>query len=178
METSLNDWCEWAIDKGIDILGIAYLRLRPNLLNDFDPNRKSNPTQRSWTQLFTEVPTSLPTNLYMHAAEGKVGEGAAADWVASRDLMVKMPSIDSIRMHPERAEVPTEPAVSYAVATALSTTTDEGAFERDMIYVDRMKKELQMVYVTDAINQHPKVQQSKAFIQWAIKNKDIFMGGE
>jgi hypothetical protein len=81
-------------------------------------------------------------------------------------------------MHPERTEVPPEPAVCYAVATALSTTTDPNAFDRDMVYIDRMKKEFQMVYVTDAINQHPKVQQSKAFIAWAIKNKDIFMGGE
>lgn len=176
-ETSLDDWCEWAMDKGVNPLGIAFLRLRPNLLNDFDPNRRSNPTQRSWTKLFTEVPDELPTDLYLSACEGKVGEGAAAEWVAARDMMNKMPSVDAIRLHPKNTEVPSEPAVQYAVATALSMTTDVDAFERDMDYVSRMPKEFQMVYVTDALRLHPTLQTTKFFIDWAIKNKDIFMGG-
>jgi hypothetical protein len=162
---------------GVDHMGIAFLRLRPQLLNDFDANRSVNPTQRSWTQLFKEVPQDMPTDLYMYAAQGKVGEGAAAEWVAARDLMNKMPSVDVIRLHPDKTEVPNEPAVQYAVATALSMTTQPDAFNRDMTYVSRMPKEFQMVYVTDALRLHPALQQTKDFIDWAIKNKDIFMGG-
>jgi len=177
METSLDDWCGWAMENGVDPLGVAFMRLRPQLLNDFDANRSVNPTQRAWTQLFTEVPTDLPTDLYMYACEGKVGEGAAAEWVAARDLMNKMPSVDSIRLQPEKMEVPSEPAVKYAVATALSMTTTPEAFERDMTYVSRMPKEFQMVYVTDALRLHPELQQTKGFINWAVANKDIFMGG-
>ena len=178
VETSLDDWCEWAMDNGVDAMGIAFLRLRPNLLNDYDPNRRSNPTQRSWTKLFTEVPNDLPTNLYMTAAEGKVGEGAAAEWVAARDMMNKMPSIDSIRLHPADAEVPEEPAVKYAVSTALSMSATPTSFSRDMQYVSRLPKEFQMVYVTDALRLSPELQQTQDFIQWAIANKDIFMGGD
>jgi DNA polymerase III delta prime subunit len=178
VETSLDDWCEWAMENGVDAMGIAFLRLRPNLLNDYDPNRRSNPTQRSWTKLFTEVPNDLPTNLYMTAAEGKVGEGAAAEWVAARDMMHKMPSIDAIRLHPADAEVPTEPAVKYAVATSLSMSATPESFTRDMTYVSRLPKDFQMVYVTDALRLKPELQQTQDFIQWAIANKDIFMGGE
>lgn len=178
VETSLDDWCEWAMENGVDAMGIAFLRLRPNLLNDYDPNRRSNPTQRSWTKLFTEVPNDLPTNMYLTAAEGKVGEGAAAEWVAARDMMNKMPSIDAIRLHPADTELPTEPAVKYAVATALSMTATPDSFSRDMQYVSRLPKEFQMVYVTDALRLSPELQQTKDFIDWAIKNKDIFMGGD
>lgn len=176
-ETSLDDWCEWAMANDVDPMGIAFLRLRPALLNDFDPARRSNPTQRSWTKLFTEVPRDLPTDLYLYTAEGKVGEGAAAEWVAARDMMSKMPSIDSIRMHPENAEVPDEPAVRFAVATAMSMSATADSFGRDMLYVSRMPKEFQMVYVTDVLRLQPQLQQTKDFIDWAIKNKDIFMGG-
>jgi hypothetical protein len=161
----------------VEPMGIAFLRLRPQLLNDFDPARRSNPTQRSWTKLFTEVPNDLPNNLYMAAAEGKVGEGAAAEWVAARDMMHKMPSIDVIRLHPENTEVPEEPAVRFAVATALSMSASPDSFGRDMLYVSRLPKEFQMVYVTDVLRLNPQVQQTKDFIDWAIKNKDIFMGG-
>ena len=177
METSLDDWCEWAMENGVDSRGIAFLRLRPQLLNDFDANRSVNPTQRAWTQLFLEVPQDLPTNHYMMACTAKVGEGAAAEWCAARDLMDKMPSVDSIRLAPDKVEIPTEPAVMFAVATALSMTTVPDAFERDMTYISRMNKEFQMVYVTDALRLHPKLQQTKPFVDWAIANKDIFMGG-
>ena len=178
VETSLDDYCEWAMEQGnVDPMGIAFLRLRPQLLNDYDPSRRSNPTQRSWTKLFTEVPTDLPTDLYMSACEGKVGEGAAAEWVAARDMMKKMPSIDSIRLHPDNAEIPTEPAVRFAVATAMSMTATDDSFPRDMEYVSRMPKEFQMVYVTDTLRLNPTLVQTKDFIDWSIKNKDIFMGG-
>jgi hypothetical protein len=91
--------------------------------------------------------------------------------------MNKMPSIDVIRLHPENTEVPTEPAVKYAVATALSMTATPDSFSRDMMYVSRLPKEFQMVYVTDALRLSPELQQTKDFIDWAIQNKDIFMGG-
>lgn len=176
-ETSLDDWCAWAMENGVDPMGIAFLRLRPQLLNDFDPNRRSNPTQRSWTKLFKEVPTDLPTDLYLMACEGKVGEGAAAEWVAARDMMHKMPSLDAIRLKPDTTEVPTEPAVRFAVATAMSMTATADSFERDMLYVGRMPSEFQMVYVTDALRLNSDLHHTDAFIQWSIKNKDIFLGG-
>lgn len=177
MDTSLDDWCNWAMEHDVDPLGIAFMRLRPQLLNDFDPMRSVNPTQRAWTQLFTEVPRDLPTDLYMYACEGKVGEGAAAEWVAARHLMSRMPSVDAIRLAPDKIEIPDEPAVKYAVATALSMTAEPVSFGRDMVYIARMPKEFQMVYVTDALRLHPKLQQTKDFISWAVANKDIFMGG-
>lgn len=177
VETSLDDWCGWAMENDLYSMGIAFLRLRPELLNDYDSSRRSNPTQRSWTKLFKEVPNDLPTNLYMIAASGKVGEGAAAEWVSARDMMNKMPSIDSIRLHPDNAEVPSEPAVRFAVSTALSMTATPDCFGRDMQYVSRLPKEFQMVYVTDALRLNPPLQQTKDFISWAIANKDIFMGG-
>ena len=177
METSLDDWCEWAMQNEIPSKGIAFMRLRPQLLNDFDANRSVNPTQRAWSQLFLEVPQDLSTTEYMMACTAKVGEGAGAEWCAARDMMDKMPSIDSIRLSPDKVEIPTEPAIMFAVATALSMTTEPEAFERDMRYITRMNKEFQMVYVTDALRLHPKLQQTKQFVDWAVANKDIFMGG-
>ena len=175
IETSLDDWCEWAMDNGVPAIGVAFLRLRPDLLNDFDPSRRSNPTQRSWTKLLTQLPDDLPRDLYLMAAEGKVGEGAAAEWVAARDMMHKMPSVDAIRLKPEVMEIPDEPSVKYAVATSMSMSTTPDLFSRDMKYISRMPKEFQMVYVTDALRLHADLSQTKDFIDWAIKNKDIFI---
>jgi hypothetical protein len=40
-----------------------------------------------------------------------------------------------------------------------------------------MPKEFQMVYVTDVLRLNPELQQTTDFINWAVANKDIFMGG-
>jgi hypothetical protein len=176
MVTSTDDFCTYQMQNGGDPLGIAFIRLRPELLNCFDPNATSSGTPRSWTKLFSEVPPNMPKELYHAVAEGKVGEGPAAEWVAARDMMKKMPSIDAIRLKPDTMEIPKEAAVKFAVATALSMSSSATSFGRDMLYVDRMPKEFQMVYVTDALRLNPDMQQTKEFIDWAIKNKDIFMG--
>ncbi len=174
VETSLDDWCNWAIQNEIDPLGIAFLRFRPELLNDFDPLRPINPTQRSWVKVFTEIPTDLPPHLYLAACEAKVGEGAGAEWAGTREIMAEMPNIDAIRSNPTGTPVPTKPAVLYAVASALSTTATVEGFEADLTYMDRLPREFQMVYMSDVVNHHPHLQTTKAFANWAVLNQDLF----
>ena len=116
----------------------------------------------------------MPSDLYLMACEGKVGEGAAAEWVAAKDMMAKMPNVDVIRMQPETTEIPKEPAVRYAVATSLSVTSTVDSFESDMKYITRMPKEFAVVYLTDAIKLNPTVQTTKAFTEYAVKNADLF----
>ena len=174
METSVDDWSGHALENGVDPLGVAFIRLRPELLNNYDPNNRSNGTQRSWFKLLTEVPSDLPTDLYLMVAEGKVGEGNAAEWVAARDMMHKMPSVDVIRMQPDDAEVPTEAAVKYAVAASMAMTTTLKLWPRDIRYIKRMPKEFQMLYITDALNLNPEITSTKEWIDWACENSTTF----
>lgn len=177
VDTSVDDWCTWALDNSVDPLGIAFIRLRPDLLNNFDPTQTINATQRSWTKVFTQVPTDMPSNLYRIACQGLVGEGPAAEWVASRSLMASMPSPDEVRMNPERTEIPEEPAARYAIATSLASSVKSSMFDRDMAYVGRMPREYQVVYVTGALTVDKDLKRTKEFISWAMENRDIFMGG-
>lgn len=175
MDFSIDDWTGWALGNNVPAEAVAFARLRPALLNDFDPNRSINPTPRSWTHLWTKVPMHLPNSIYLSMAEGYVGEGPAAEWVAAKDMMSKMPSVDYIIMQPTQAEVPAEPAVRYAVATALAIRTTPDNFDRAMAYMERMPKEFLMLYVSDVVRMSPKVTATKTFIDFAIRNKDIFM---
>ena len=111
MDYALDDHCEWLMANGVRHEAIAFARLRPGLINDFDPNRSINPTPRSWTRLWQEVPFTLSNDLYLAMAEGYVGEGPAAEWVASKDLMAKMPSVDAMLMNPKETAGSAEPAV-------------------------------------------------------------------
>lgn len=174
LESSIKDWSEWAVKNGVDHLGIAFLRLRPELLNDFKPERRVNPTERAWTQLLTQVPPGLGTTAYYALASGKVGEGAAKEWVATRDEMSKMPSVDAIRLSPREAPVPAELSTRYAVATALAFTTSPDAFEGDLTYIKRVGKEFEVLFVTDAMHKVPDMACSKAFIDWVLENDEVF----
>jgi hypothetical protein len=180
IETSINDWSAWALDNGVPTNGIAFLRLRPEILNDFDPNRQINPTQRAWTQLFRDVPDDLPADLYNIAAAAKVGDGPAAEWVSARDMMAKMPSVDAIRMHPDTAEVPHDPSIRFAITTAMSATGTPDSLDRDMKFIERMPPEFSMVYLSDMVRRHGvgAIQQTHTFIKWSTnpKTQDIFLG--
>lgn len=176
VETSLDDWCEWAMSNGVDPYGIAFLRLRSPLLNAFDPASRASPTQRSWTKLFTQIPRDMPTDRYLMACEAKVGEGAAAEWVAAKDMMDRMPDIDAIRLSPTTVETPVEAPIMYAVATSMSMTATLDTWPIDMLYITRMRKEFQMLYAQDVMRTHPEVVETETFGTWARKHNDIFTG--
>lgn len=175
METSLDDWCDYAVSKGVDFRGIAFLRLRPDLLNDFDPDKRKSPTQRGWTQLFTQIPMdTLPVDMYLHVAEGRVGEEAAGQWVAAKDMMEKMPDIDDVRANPRRAMVPSEPSVMYAISTALAYTSNEDVFDGDVQYMERFPQEFLTAFMSDVISAQPELQMTETFIDYADRHQDLY----
>lgn len=170
VESDLDSWVEWALENGVPPTGVAFLRFRPALLNQFDPTATASPTERSWTQLLTEIPDSLPTQLYMEIAAGKVGEGAATEWVAARDIMASMPNISEIRRDPDSVKVPSRIEVQFAVATALSATGTRATFAAEVAYMSKLPAEMQVLYMKDKIRMTPEIQAEAAFTRWTLEN--------
>lgn len=173
METSADDWITWAIEKGLDLFTIAFLKLKQNHLFDFEPSRLTNATPRSW-EFASYIPPTLPTNLYLSALSGVIPEGIAAEFVAFRQLAAKLPSIDAILLNPTGAEIPMEAEVRYALVTTLSLRTTDSNFAGVMDYVTRLPREFQTLYVKATAKQEPRVLHTKTFIAWAAKNADAF----
>lgn len=171
---NIDDFSNWALDAGIDPVLIQFLRFRPDLLSDFDPNREANPTPRTWVQA-SKTPTTLPTNLYFGNIAGDVGEAAAAEYTGFRRIFEALPNIDGILMNPSKSEVPTEPAVLYALTGALAHRTTKDNFDRVSEYVSRMPAEFQVMCVSDAMKMQPDIKNTKAFIAWAVKNSNVML---
>ena len=55
LETQLDDSTQWMIAHNVRAEVISFLRFRPNLLHDYDPQRDSNPTPRSWVEGISDV---------------------------------------------------------------------------------------------------------------------------
>lgn len=171
---NIDDWTEWALDNDVEPVLIQFLRFRPGLLSDFDPNRFANPTPRAWERV-NFIPASLPGELFFDNVAGEVGEGAAAEYTGFRRIYESLPDIDSVLLDPERAEVPTDPATLYALTGALARKSTKDNFDRVSKYLNRLAPEFNVMTIKDAIKLQPTIKHSRSFIEWASRNAEVFM---
>lgn len=173
-DENLDDWCNWAIDNGLPIMLVQFIRFRPNLLSDFDPNRFENPTPRAWARV-AKIPTTLPDSLFFEHVKGDVGEGAAAEFTGFLRIAEKMPDPDDILKNPKKIAVPTDPAVLFALTGALAHRATKDNFEKIYEYISRMSPDFQVMCVNDAQRMKPEIRNTNAFVQWAIKNANVLV---
>ena len=60
LETHIDDWTQWAIEHNVDPMVVSFIRFRPGLLHDYDPQRDQNATPRSWVEGVADVLGSVP----------------------------------------------------------------------------------------------------------------------
>lgn len=171
-DENLDDWCSWALDNNIAVEMIQFLRFRPNLLSDFDPNRTINPTPRSWA-MANEVDPALTSDLYFANISGCVGEGAAAEYTGFKRIFENLPDVDGILMNPAKAAVPDDMPVLFALTGALAHRVSKDNFDRVCEYIGRMPPEFQVMCVLDSKKLKPEIVNTKAFVQWAVKNANV-----
>jgi hypothetical protein len=173
-DENLDDWTDWALGAGIDVMLIQFLRFKPNLLSDFDPNRFCNPTPRAWERV-NMIPETLAPELFMDNAAGEVGPGAAAEYTAFRKIASQLPSIDSVLLNPATSEVPSDVAVLFAMAGALAMRTSKDNIDRVSEYMARMPIDFSVLMMNDIVKLKPEVKTTKAFVQWAVKNANVLV---
>jgi len=123
VSVNLDDWAGWAYRNKIDERVIAFLRFRPDLLFDFNPehNPVAFPSPRSWEfahralYKFADQP-----NLLLGGLEACVGRAAGVELFAFIQSVENLPDIDAI-LRGESREYPDEIDLQYAVASALVT---------------------------------------------------------
>ena len=171
-DENLDDWCDWALDNDIAVEMVQFLRFRPNMLSDFDPNRAINPTPRSWA-MANQVDGGLPSDLYFANIAGLVGEGAAAEYTGFKRIFENLPDIDGILMNPAKANVPDDMPVLFALTGALAHRVSKDNFDRVCEYINRIPAEFQVMCVLDSKKLKPEIVNTKAFVQWAVKNANV-----
>lgn len=120
-DINLDDWVSWAYQQRIDERVIAFLRFRPELLFDFDPNHNpvAFPSPRSWEFVHRALcKFSDKPQLFLGALQACVGPAAGIEINAFIDNLQHMPDLDSI-IRGEQSSVPKEIDLQYAVASAL-----------------------------------------------------------
>jgi hypothetical protein len=173
LETHLDDFTSHAIDINVKPEVISFLRFRPGLLHDFDPQRDQNPTPRAWVEGVSDVLGVVSAEAEFECFKGAVGEGAAAEFVGFMRIFRKLPNPDAILMNPATSDVPTDPATLYALSGALSHRASPANFERLTQYVERMAPEFSVLTVSSACRRDPDLANTQAFVKWSLKHQHV-----
>lgn len=173
LETHLDDWTSWAINAGVKPEVISFIRFRPGLLHDFDPQRDQNATPRSWVEGVSDVLGTVPAEAEFECFKGAVGEGAAAEFVGFVRIFRKLPNPDAILLNPTTADVPKDPATLYALTGAIAQRATESNFERVCTYSERMPPEFSVLMVSIAARRDPDLANTQAFTKWSIAHQDV-----
>lgn len=172
-DTNLDDWSSWALTNGVKPEVVAFIRFRPGLLHDFDPQRNKNSTPRGWSEGVSAVLGVVPAEAEYECFKGAVGEGAAAEFVGFLKIYRKLPNPDAIMMNPDTAAVPTDPATLYALSGAISSRISQANIDRAVTYLSRCPAEFSVLAMSMAVRRDPTVTSTKGFIDWSIKHQSV-----
>jgi len=173
MESDLDGWTDWALGAGLPMWLISFLRFKPALLNDFDSDRRENPTERTWDMVGRLVDDNTDLALALNISTGLVGAGPAAEVVAFREAMAEMPNPDAVLMDPSRAPVPDKPSVRFAICGALAARGKKDNFDSIVTYANRLPPEFGVLLVRDTFKLKPEVASTRAFIEWVSVNQGV-----
>ncbi len=177
MQTSTEDWILWAEKANIRKEIIAFLRFRPKLLHDFDPqiSSKAFASPRSW-EFVSKILEAVPhESVEYELFQGTIGMAAATEFMGFLKIWRDLPTVESIIADPEKVQVPSDPATLYALSEALGAKTTSNNIENIVQYALRMPVEFSVLLLRTAVCQDQSLVNSPAFASWAQKNSHVLM---
>jgi MoxR-like ATPase len=172
LSVDLDDWLNWAMTSGIHEDVISFIRFRPNLLSDFDPNKRSFPSPRAWEFVSDTIP-NLRIETEYDTLSGTVGEGAAGEFLAFLKTARNLPDVDKLIQDHSNWKIPTDPATLYALSGAVSARAKPDIWTKAISLINRLPKEFQVVTVKDSIVKDAELQTSTSYLDWVSRNTDV-----
>lgn len=180
-DVSTEDWNTWALDAGIHTDVRSYIKLRPDMLNKFDPNKPSCPTPRSWE--FTSRYLGKVKERYLQTVlAGTIGDGAATEFVAHRQIAAELPDPMLVLRDPKKAPIPVkEPACMYALVCAITELCRDknkdgmANAKQAWQYALRLPKEYSIFLGKDLAHVNRKSLDAKEAEPWIRENRDLLI---
>jgi hypothetical protein len=177
IDIDVDAWCYWAQASGLPAEGVAFMQFRKPLLCTFDPSKpdKAFATPRSWKKALNYyADQQMPEHIKQAAMSGAIGEGPAAEFWGFVDVWGKMPKMSEIEKNPEKVKVPTEAAMRYAVAVAISSEMNTKNTKPFSTYLERMDPEFAVLAWQLAMRRDLAVSGTHEFIDFSKKFRSIF----
>jgi hypothetical protein len=106
---------------------------------------------------------------------GAAGEGFAAEFMGFLKIYQDLPDIKKLIADPDKAVVPSEPSMLFAICGALSARADKKNYANIIRYTDRLPAEFQVLLIKDSIKRNKALANTPEFSQWAVKHSDVIL---
>lgn len=176
VDPHMDTWIEWAERKAVHPLAIAFARHKPGLIFSGKVAEKPGPfcTPRSLVKLSHFI-GKLDMEAFTEVAQGTVGEGVGAEFVAFLRVAEQLPTFEDIIAAPNKVAVPDRPDASYAVMQMLSHRMDEKTAPLAFQYLKRMGREHQVAGLKSVFRRVPTLIMTETFGAWMRENKDLVL---
>lgn len=181
-DVDLDDWTAASIAANKRAEVIAYIRFAPDALHEFDPMAKrakdkstehAFPSPRTWwfiSDLMDQNPDPrIEADLYM----GTVGKGRGSTFLSFLKMYRNAPSLDAILLDPNKAPIPKDLSVKYAVALGLSRRMDAKNARHVITYLERYTEvDMNVMAIKLATERDSTICNTKEFQKWSLTHKE------
>lgn len=175
VDSTLDDFTNYAITKNIHPAILAFLRDRPDMLHKFDGGNevKAFPSPRSWFAVNDVLDLDVPELDRIEMIKGDIGAEAATCFEAHLKVWESIPRIDDI-LAGKIIDVPTNLSVIYCVAMGLAMRVDKTNFDNAWKFISQLSGDIQTLVMKLAYKRDKSITRSAAFAQWAAQNQEAF----
>lgn len=172
LETSVEDWTQWALTHGMPMSLVAFIQFRPALLEAQVPTKDivNTPSPRTVAYAGKMINAGLPSGLEYEMLSGACGQAWAVEYMAFVKYYLSLPTFASILMNPDYTAVPVNVGSQYALAGSIADKVSPTSLPAVLRYLARMPKEMEVVCIKMASVKSPKICETPAFIEWGVKN--------
>ena len=176
-EVNVDDWLDWATAEHLPAELVSFIRFRPNLLHDFDPqrNQKAFPTPRSWEFVARILRADNKPGLERNLIAGAVGEGAAAELSGYLEIWRELPESQALLNKPQSVDVPKDPATLFAVCEMLAREASAATIAPILAFAARLPSEFNVLLVRNSVSFDNTLVESSAFADWAENNAGVLV---
>ena len=176
LEPIIDDWVQWAHTNNINSDVIAFVQYRPGLLSSFDADEYAFPTPRAWSMVSRKLSkANTDKDRLFYGVASLVGDGAAGEFVAFKEIANKLPDIDAIIADPSKYKRDDNPALLYALATAVAARASEDKMANIMKLADKLVVEYQVVLVKGCLARDRDLRQNPDVRKWITKNANVIL---
>lgn len=176
LNVNTEDWCEWAVANGMPHELISFLRFRPDMLDkDTTPSKDivNTHSPRTVAALGRLQNKGLPVDLRYEAFKGAAGEGFAVEYLAYLKLYTQLPTYDDIVDNPDGINMPTDPAMLYALSGLVMSRVSATDIDKVMIFVKRFPVEIQVATMKNIVK-NASLLTHKSVSMWFVDNSNVF----
>ena len=177
LEVDHEDWSAWAFGAGVPNELIAFVKMRPDLLHDFQPTSdiSNTPSPRTVAYIGKMMQMELPSELEYEAFCGAAGEGFAGEFQAFLRIYRNLPDPDECIKDPQNMKVPSDPSTKHALAAALAFRAKDSNMAKIVECADRFPDEFGVMMMKSATQRDSNLKKTKPFLDWVRHHKDVLV---